>query len=292
MTRKSRRDALKRRARARMNARANPEPPDIRAGGSGLSIVLPASHSQDDVDQEAFIDVHHALRDPKNWRVIGGKAPETAQEIEKVLRDAYGIDSFEVTIDDDGAQFSIRMPVLSTVNKNYRTALRLRDEGDMDEALKYIDEALRELPGNTEVSANRNAILVELDRLDEAMKGCRKILEADPDHEHTYQNMGIIMSITGKYSEAISYYDKAIKCNKKCGGEAEHLAHTYYKKATALLNMERFKEALVECDNALRIDPDHVPAYRGKARILLNLGDIAGAQEWIRKAVKMEREYE
>ena len=56
------------------------------------------------------------------------------------------------------------------------------------------------------------------------------------------------------------------------------LARAYNARAYAYLRLRDYKNALADCDQALRIDPKYVNAYINRAAVRRVSGDKAGAE--------------
>ncbi len=62
---------------------------------------------------------------------------------------------------------------------------------------------------------NQAKYCFENDKLDEALSNCMKIIEIDPKHSNTYNNIGIIFQKKNDFENAIINYEKAIEYNPK-----------------------------------------------------------------------------
>jgi tetratricopeptide (TPR) repeat protein len=85
-----------------------------------------------------------------------------------------------------------------------------------------------------------------------------------------HQDAGVQLSMEGRWEEAISEFDEAIKVNPK-----DSLA--YYNRANAYRNLGEYRLAIQDYDEVLGINPRDALAYdnRGDAYLYLNEYDMA-----------------
>ncbi|KAH9261874.1 hypothetical protein BASA81_000530 [Batrachochytrium salamandrivorans] len=74
----------------------------------------------------------------------------------------------------------------------------------------------------------------------------------------------------GDHAKAVELYSQAIAATS--AGEEEGLHLLYSNRAAALLALERFEDALVDCDKVLELQPKFMKAYLRKSMALRALG--------------------
>lgn len=104
-------------------------------------------------------------------------------------------------------------------------------------------------------------------RFQEAIRECKKAILADPELGNPYNDIGVYLTEEGRYDEAIGYLLRALEAKRY---EAVHYPH--FNLGRAFEKKGRWREAVEEYEEALRIDPDFLPAERSltKLRALLN----------------------
>ncbi|CAN4075585.1 unnamed protein product [Withania somnifera] len=75
----------------------------------------------------------------------------------------------------------------------------------------------------------------------------------------------------GNFTEALSFYDKAIAISP--GNAAYHC-----NRAAALMSLKRVAEAVKECEEAIRLDPLYFRAHQRLGSLLLSLGQVENAR--------------
>ena len=96
----------------------------------------------------------------------------------------------------------------------------------------------------------------------------------------TIINEGVRLSESGKYEEAILYYEFALKLSP-------YIAEGWNNKGNALNIMKRYPEALKCLDNALKLNPHYASAWMNKGISLANLGYIQEALRCFDKAIEL-----
>ena len=91
-----------------------------------------------------------------------------------------------------------------------------------------------------------------------AIEEAQKAIALDPNFGNPYNDIGVYLIEQGKEDEAIPYFEKAIHTKRYCCYQFPHfnLGRIYLKKKMYDQAREKFKEAL-------KIDPDYLPAHEG-----------------------------
>lgn len=85
----------------------------------------------------------------------------------------------------------------------------------------------------------------------------------------------------GEYERASALYSRAINLSSKDDKQGSSTLHS--NRAQALLNLGHFPQALVDCEEAVRLDSSNVKAYLRRARALIQLAD--GSAEKLQDAI-------
>lgn len=105
-------------------------------------------------------------------------------------------------------------------------------------------------------------------------------LEDDKDElslAYLHDNKGLILHNLGKYNEAVSAYDSAIRINS-------HAAHIYIHKARTYALMRRFAEALECCETSIDIFPYTPEAYTIQMKIYYEAEYYDKAEALVKRA--------
>jgi tetratricopeptide (TPR) repeat protein len=110
-------------------------------------------------------------------------------------------------------------------------AAHLANMGEFEQAVAVLDQALTLWPTCTHAAYNRGAALLQLKRLDEADAAFDSIITLDPEYADGYFGKGNVCLDSGKYRDAVLYFDRAIE--KAFAGEWRK-GDYWYNKGLAL----------------------------------------------------------
>ncbi len=111
----------------------------------------------------------------------------------------------------------------------------------------------------------------------------RKATETSPLEAETHINLGIAYN-RGARQFSSAYYLDGIQALKQAAKVSPLMLDVHYQLSVAFLSLGRYKDALQESEETLRIDPGNVAAYVLQAGALFNLGQIAEAKRVLIKA--------
>jgi Tfp pilus assembly protein PilF len=124
------------------------------------------------------------------------------------------------------------------------------------------------------------ALILTCSALPAGAQGSPETLSA-PERAKQLWEVGYVRHVMGLYEPAIEAYRASIKLHPT----AE--AHTFL--GWAYSHQGLIKEAIAECEIAIRIDPDFGNPYNDIGVYLLELGAIAEAAPWFEKAIASKR---
>jgi predicted O-linked N-acetylglucosamine transferase (SPINDLY family) len=160
--------------------------------------------------------------------------------------------------------------------------------------------------------------LHQADRLDEAEKIYRKILQVDPKDYDCLHLLGIIHHQRGEYTEAVRQFDIVLKANPKFStahnnrGNAlkelkaydaalasydQAIAHdpknadAHNNRGVVLFLVRRFVDALASCDKAIALKPDHAQAFNNRGNVLKSLKRFDDALASCDQAIALVPQY-
>ena len=145
------------------------------------------------------------------------------------------------------------------------------------EALPAIDRAIALDGKENAYLCFRADILLELERFEEVIQDAQIVLDSDPDHSHSLEQIIDALVALGRLEDAEARTTDLVE-----------LAPT---KPRALLTASRFYlsrggrlgQALELVDKALDLDPSDLQARRVRGRILFEMEDYRGASEELRQ---------
>lgn len=124
-----------------------------------------------------------------------------------------------------------------------RTADWFAADGYFEEAIPYLDAALRASPNKTELLERRGDMEHYLGRQDAAIGFYETALRIEPETAHLYEARAIALIPKGEPERALRDLDRALQLQPKSG-------HAHYTRARALFDLDRFGEAAEDFDRA------------------------------------------
>jgi len=174
-----------------------------------------------------------------------------------------------------------------------RDALLLRAQclvaqGDLDEAYSLTTRILRD--DETEKIRDhallnlRARILFGQERFDQCIKHLQEVLRENPDDSAAAKLMKRVKKIqrlkvegddnfkAGKYQEACDSYGSCLNETEEAGGMKSYRAKLFCNRAAALSSLNKYEDAIADCDKAIELDDKYVKAYSRRALCLRALG--------------------
>ncbi|CAH8521465.1 unnamed protein product [Schistosoma turkestanicum] len=165
------------------------------------------------------------------------------------------------------------------------------------EAKSLVENLLNSHSSSVDLLFYRGLCLYYLDHLDKAITHFQHVLRLHPDHIETqkaykraknllkFKEEGNTFIHGHKYCQALEAYTKAL--------EVDPLhdminAKLYCNRACALFYLDRFNEALSDCDNAISLDPNYLKARIRRAKCYSSLEEYEKAVEEWTAVVKLD----
>jgi tetratricopeptide (TPR) repeat protein len=99
-----------------------------------------------------------------------------------------------------------------------------------------------------------------------------------------HNNLGLVLSHTGRTTEAIEQFEQALQLNSDYAGAHNNLGD-------ALLQTEHLPEAMEQFEQALQIEPDNAVAHSNLGSTLLRTGRVPEAVAQLEQAVQLKPDY-
>ena len=134
-------------------------------------------------------------------------------------------------------------------------------EGQLEEAVGLFEQSIAVKP-TAEGHTFRGWALSHLGRLDEATEDCKQAIQLDPDFGNPYNDIGVYLMQKGLFDEAIPWLERAKRAKRY---EPRHFP--YSNLGSIYERKGRWREAMQEYKEALRLEPHHKPALKAVARL-------------------------
>ena len=171
-------------------------------------------------------------------------------------------------------------------------AMEASHGGRTDEALAWLDEALRAHPDGAEAHNGRGEILWDDGKIDEALYEFERSLQADPKFVAAHLNRAeLLIEDLGEHAQAVALCDDLLSGHSDMprldrGTEGE----VHYLKAKAVFYLDDLEGALFLTRRALKTTGE-VAIYRAfEGQILFELGRFEDARRALEMALALDAE--
>ena len=133
---------------------------------------------------------------------------------------------------------------------HYNLAAMLQARGELVEAMRQYELALRIRPEDATVSNAFAAANIAAGRPDAAVKYLAAALRARPDYFDAHYNMGTALALLGNFAGAVEHFRAAVQINPQDANAEANLGG-------ALAETGNWKEARIHLERALALDPQN-----------------------------------
>ncbi|MGO9526022.1 MAG: tetratricopeptide repeat protein, partial [Verrucomicrobiia bacterium] len=180
--------------------------------------------------------------------------------------------------------FNLFASVLRCAEADNDLGMQLQGSGQMQEAIRCYEQALRLDPDLADAHINLGTALMQTGRIQEAIGHYEQALRIKPDFSKGHNALGIALARLGRLPEAISHYEQAVRIDP-----AHFEAHN--NLGVALAQTGNFEEAIAHYEQALRIKPDYADAYVNVGAALVDLGRPEDAIRYCEEALRIKPNY-
>ncbi|MCZ6462766.1 MAG: metallopeptidase family protein [Proteobacteria bacterium] len=171
-------------------------------------------------------------------------------------------------------------------------AMEASHGGRTDEAMAWLEEALRAHPEGAEAHNGRGEILWDEDAVDDALREFEKAIAADPKFTAAHLNRAeILIEELGEFEHVLEVCDELLAGRPELPRPDRSLqAEIYYLKSKALFYLDDLGGALFLVRRAIKAGGDQ-PVYRAfEGQILFELGRYEEARRVLEHAVALDSE--
>lgn len=174
------------------------------------------------------------------------------------------------------------------------------EEGNADGGITHFSEAIELDPLNGEAYFNRALAYRSKAHMDEALADLDEAIRLDQEYVDAYLTRAAIYGIRGDYEKAIADYNEAVRIRPQSAGGYQARGDCYlkriqehYKVMSGQLytrsggpgyDKSDLDRAHADFTQAIRLDPNHAPAYRARAELYELRARLHGDQADFKKA--------
>ena len=168
-------------------------------------------------------------------------------------------------------------------------------QGQVDQALRCYESAIRLMPELARAHFNRGNILLDRGDAQNALHAYLEALRYKPDSASAYFNMGSAQLELGDLEAAVTAYREAVTLKPDFADAhaaletalqmASDQAETCFRQGLAQQDLQQLDSATALYRQAIKIKPDHVEACNNLGGILVVDGQLDEAVAYFRRAV-------
>jgi len=144
----------------------------------------------------------------------------------------------------------------------FHKAYEAQMAGNLDEAVELYRKSIEIYP-TAEAHTFLGWTYSFQGRYDDAIAECHRAIEVDPDFGNPYNDIGAYLIELQRYEEAIPWLKKAMEAKRY-----EPRQYPHFNLSRVYVRLGKFREAIVEIEKALEIEPDYVLARRELHRLV------------------------
>jgi len=154
-------------------------------------------------------------------------------------------------------------------------------QGNLAAAETRFRQVLAAAPGHTEAMRLLGELLADRGQFDASIALLRRLVGLEPRNFHAHYALGNAYRLSGQLELAIAAYRASIALEARFAG-------THHGIAAALRSAWQERQALPHYREAMRLQPDWAIGWRDLGLNLALLGDLAGAEDALQRAVKLQ----
>jgi tetratricopeptide (TPR) repeat protein/S1-C subfamily serine protease len=152
--------------------------------------------------------------------------------------------------------------------------------GRGSEAIKFVDEAIRQKPNSLLPYWIRSSLYLGLQDFDKALADSNRAIEINPDFASAYSQRASIHFVKNDYDNALKDINKSISLDSK-------VAYSYTQRADIYEKRNQFDLALADYDLAIKLNPKDSSAYHKRGEFYQVRKDLAKAKTDFDEAIRL-----
>lgn len=172
------------------------------------------------------------------------------------------------------------MKLFDLAKRHFLNGLEAFQSASYEVAETEFRESLRYLPDRPSTLVNLQAVLVKLNKLDEALKTGQYILEIEPTSAEAHLNIGYVYKAQGDWVHAHKFFSQAITLNPESEEGWNNLG-------IAKLEIQDFAAAELDFQKALTLNPKNPDTYNNIGILYKELRRFDDAIEALQTSIRL-----
>ena len=167
------------------------------------------------------------------------------------------------------------------IKENLDLALKSHTENKLENAKKNYKKILEIDPEHFETNYLLGTLYLQDKKFNEAKINFNKAIKIKSNHAGLCNNYGATLIELGEYDEAINYFQKAIQIQPD-------YSHAYNNLGSVLKELEHHEKAINYFQRAIQIQPDLIDARLNLGITFKELGNFKKATEYFQHVIKIQ----
>lgn len=173
------------------------------------------------------------------------------------------------------------LPSVDQLEGEMRAGRKAMDLGELDEALRRFNLALRLKPEYDAAWIARGHVLRRLADQDGALQSYAKALKIRAESEEAWMGLALSLHGLGRLKEEVEAYDELLKLRPR-------LLEAWINRGAALHELRDYRGAVACYDRVLALRPENATAWNNKGAAFLRLGDEDAADGCFAEALHFD----
>ena len=167
-----------------------------------------------------------------------------------------------------------------SIEENFKLAVTNHGQNKLKEAQILYNKILEINPNHLPSLNNLGTIFGKLGEHQKAKDSYEKLIEIDPKHINAHNNLGAIYANLKEYKKAVNCYEKAIEVN-------HNFANSHYNLGNIFKELGEHQKAKDCYEKVIEIDSKYLNAYINLGTICANLKEYQKAMDCFKEAIEI-----
>ena len=171
-----------------------------------------------------------------------------------------------------------------SLNEIFELAVQKHQNNNLQDAQNYYQKVLEVDPNHSQTLNNIGVIFKELKENQKAKEYFEKAIELKPDYVDAHNNLGVMFQGLGEYQKAKDCYEKAITIDPNYADAHNNLGMIFK-------DLGEHQKAKDCYEKAITINPNFADVYNNLGMIFKELKENQKAKEYYKKAIEINPNY-
>jgi tetratricopeptide (TPR) repeat protein len=167
-----------------------------------------------------------------------------------------------------------------TIDETFKIAVTNHSKNNLKEALTLYNKILEINPNHLPSLNNVGVILTDLKEYQKAKACYEKAIEINPNYAEAHSNLGTVFLDLEEYPKAKACYEKAIEINPT-------YVEAHYNLGNIFKKLKEYQKAKACYEKVIKINPNHIGSHNNLGNILKELKEYQKAKSCFEKVIEI-----